>query len=376
MKNSTTYKLAGTKTFRRSSTKILGYWGSNLQNIEKHMREIYRPDGFTEALKEKCLEWLKTGETGFFTELELLILRVFIQSDQSGAEALIVAYECDAADYRQLFINGVKPHVYVALKLFKDIWTNKLKESGGLIEDFNVNTLCDTPIQELKLNPFWKDIDALIKSSDNWSAKERYYYLAKQTCHSANYGIEAQSFRMNILEKSEGIIYLPMKTAGEFLLVYRSLFPEIPERCRRIENQVLQTRLLFNLFGHPYEITDQRVEEKMKEYYAWSAQSTVGEITRIAATSLQQHIELENKQWDILADTHDSYLVQCPLLDVNECKRKMKEYMNISLVSPVDGTNFNMKSEQNVGFNWNSAKKDAQGNYIANATGLQEIDWV
>lgn len=370
-RNSTTYKLAGTKSFRRSSTKIMGFWGSNMQNWEKHLREIYRPDGFTNVLKEKCLEWLKTGETCFFTEAELMLLRVFIQSDQSGAEALIVAYECDPLDYRKLFINGVKPHVYVALKLFKHIWTKKLKESGGLTEDFNIEELCETKITDLKNNPFWKDIDNLIKSSDNWSARERYYYLAKQTCHSANYGIEAPTFRMNILEKSEGQIYISAEESRDFLQTYRGLFPEIPERCSRIEVQALKTKMLFNLFGHPFQITDFNIDAKMKEYFAWSAQSTVGEITRKAITEMQVHIEDEKLPYDQLADTHDSYMLQCPLICAKDARDRMKKYMNQELISPNDGTKFYMKSEQNIGFNWNSKKSDK-----VNPLGLQDLGWL
>ena len=660
------------KTFRRASQKILQFWGSNMQNWEKSLRQIYRPDGFSSALEEKCKYWLETGDATVFTEEELVFVRVFCQSDQSGAEALIVAYECDPLDYRQLFINSIKPHVYVALKLFKDIWTRKLKESGGLVEDFNIEELCDAAIPELKKNPFWKDIDSLIKSSDNWSAQERYYYLAKQTCHclddktevltddgwvgiatlhpnqraaiwdgnniimerpsrvsflyygellhfqgeevdqlvtpnhkmvywqnnkiniaeaqcvfnnnrlniptgghyiggsvnlpdwevkllvaiqadghlesenrvvfnfvkerkidrlhtilkegglessfntlrgvttagnvvsqigvmcpktialfrganqwgswlltlskrnletlvnelsfwdgtytesyqhkreeycssikenidwiktichlvnkqgtvgesqagcvklginnrkrsivkwksrkqhigfvhclqvstgmflirrngkisithnSANYGIESQTFRMNILEKSEGVIYLENKVAAEFLMTYRSLFPEIPERCRRIEQQALKTRTLFNLFGHPFHVTDFRIDDKLKELYAWSAQSTVGEITRTAITQMQEYIESEGKPWDQLADTHDSYMLQFPLLHAVEGGKKMKELMNIELTSPNDGVKFKMKSEQNWGFTWNSAKK-------TNPLGLQELKWI
>jgi hypothetical protein len=334
------------------------------------MRQIYKPDGFSPTLTEKCLHWIQTGETGQFTELELLALRVFIQSDQSGAEALIVAYESDPADYRQLFIHNVKPHVYVALKLFKDIWKKKLKDSGGLTEGLDIDALCNTPIRELKSNPFWSDIDQLIKSSDNWSAKERYYYLAKQTVHSFSYDVQGPTFRMNILEKSEGQIYITNEDACNFLLTIRALFPEVPERNRRIEKQARETKLLFNLFGHPFIITDYNFDKKLKELYAWSSQSTVGEITRIATTNLfEQEIVGSNKPYDILADTHDSYLVQCPLLFVKECRDSMRRYMNIDLVSPNDGTKFKMKSEQNIGYNWNSAK-------ASNPLGLQELKWL
>lgn len=358
------------KTFRRSSTQILSKWGSNLQNVEKSVRQIYHPDGYRRELEAKCRYWLQTGDTSVFTEEELVRLRVFLQTDQSGAEALIVAYDCEPGNYRQLFIHNIKPHVYVAMKLFKDVWRSKMKQKGGLIEDFDIESISSTPIGQLKLNPFWRDLDLLIKDSDNWSLKERYYYLAKQTVHSANYDIQAPNFQMNILEKSGGKIAISLEDAKTFLMVYRGLFPEIPERNRRVARQVEDTKMLYNMLGFPYTITNYNISaSNMKEYYAWSPQSTVGEITRIAFTNLQYYIEDNHKKWDLMADTHDSYLVQCPLIEVKECRDKMTEFMNQRLVSPIDGTEFNMKSECNIGFNWNSFKKDS------NELGLQCPQW-
>lgn len=370
MRNSTTYKLAGPKTFRRSSTKILKKWGGNVQNVEKSMREIYESDGWNIKQKEKLIFWLETGDTSIFTEEELATIRVLLQVDQSGAEALIVAYDCEAMDYRKLFINNVKPHVYVALKLFKDIWRKKASEHGLAITAECIDELSNTPIEKLKLNPYWKDLDLLIKDSDNWPLTERYYYLAKQTVHSANYDIKENTFIMNILEKSGGKIVIDRDKGKFFLGTYRSLFPEIPERCKRIERQVEDTKILYNMFGFPFMVTDYSVlSSSMKDLYAWGAQSTVGEITRIAFSRLQEFIESEGKKWDILQDNHDSYMTQCPLLDVIECAKKKKEFMNQKLISPIDGVEFNMKSECNIGFNW-APKKDS------NLLGLREVKWI
>ena len=46
-RNSCTYVVAGTDTFRLGSRKILGKWGNNMQNIEKSLRKIYIPDDET-----------------------------------------------------------------------------------------------------------------------------------------------------------------------------------------------------------------------------------------------------------------------------------------------------------------------------------------
>jgi len=128
-----------------------------MQNIEKSLRKIYIPD----------------------------LGKVFVQVDQSGAEALIVAYLSRPAAYRTLFEQNIKPHVYVAMRLFSHIWHKKMLEHRMLTADtpFDIDSVIATPIPELKKIPYWKALDSCIKDSDNWSLSERYYYLAKQTCH-------------------------------------------------------------------------------------------------------------------------------------------------------------------------------------------------
>jgi len=342
MRSSCTYKISGTKTFRLSSSKIFGKWGGNLQNIEKSMREIYIPDDG----------------------------KIFVQVDQSGAEALIVAYISQAGKFRTLFENNVKPHVYVALMLFKDIWPKKMRQHKLITADdkFDIDEIIRTPITELKKHPLWRNLDAVIKDSDNWALTERYYYLAKQTCHSGNYGITPPTFRMNVLEKSGGKIVISKDEAERFILTYQALFPEIFRWHDTLKRQVEQTKMLFNLHGHPYTITQPFIlESQWKELYAWIPQSTVGEITNIAYAWLQEYIEQEKMDWDILANTHDSYLVQCPIGEELACSIKMKEFIEQEFTSPIDGVKFQMRSEAQAGFNWSPAKKDK------NPDGLKEI---
>lgn len=336
MRDSTTWVITGTKTFRLGSRKILSTFGGNLQNIEKSMREVYIPD---------------EG-------------KIFVQVDQSGAEALIVAYLSEAAAFRQLFIHGVKPHVYVALHVFKDIWKKKMIGVQG----FDIEVILKTPIQALKSNPFWRDLDLLIKDSDNWSIDQRYYYLAKQTCHSANYGIEAPTFRMNILEKSGGKINISKEDAERFLLVYHAMFPEIQGWHRQLKRQVEQTHMLYNLHGHPYTLTSYTIQEShWKELFSWIPQSTVGMITNVAYSKMQAFIEEMKLDWDLLTNCHDSYLLQCPVSEMNLCAAKGKEFMEQEFTSPADEVKFKMRSEVQAGFNWNVFKKDK------NPMGLKEI---
>ena len=383
MRDSTQFQIGGPKTFRLGSRAIMkksrqlpsGEFkdrglGGNLQNIEKSMREIYIPDGFTDALKDKCSYYMSSGDLSIFTEEELMSLRIFVQTDQSGAEALGVAYLCKDGDFRQLFIHGIKPHVYVAIHVFRDIWKKKMREysvAGDVKCD--IDEILNTPIKDLKSNPYWKDLDRLVKDSDNWSLDQRYYYLAKQTCHSANYGITPQPFRMNILEKSGGKIVISMEDADHFIETYHSLFPEIRDWHRRLRTQVELTKMMYNLHGHPYMVTSHEIQEtQWKELFAWIPQSSIGMITNIAYARLQEYIESNNLPWDNMVNCHDSILSQCPVGQEKLLGAKQQEFIEQSFVSPVDSAPFRMRSETQYGFNWSPFKAP-----VKNKCGLREL---
>ena len=341
MRSSCTYKISGTKTFRLSSSKILGRWGENLQNKEKSMRSMYIPDDG----------------------------KIFVQVDCAGAEALIVAYLCEKGNLRDLFINGIKIHTYVALHLFKDIWVKKLREHSMMIsEGFDIDEMIATPINKLKQHPDWAQVNNIIKASDDWSLQERYYYLAKQTAHSSNYGIEAPTFRMNILEKSGGKIVIKKEESERFLRTYHSLFPEIKDWHSKLRRQVEMTNMLFNCHGHPYIITAYNLlESAWKELYSWIPQSTVGMITNIAYVNMQHHIESNNLAWDLLGNCHDSYLLQCNIGEELECARIAQRFLEQEFTSPIDGAKFRMGSEAKCGYNWSNFKKET------NELGLKDL---
>lgn len=334
-RNSCSYNIGKTNTFRSSSSEILGEWGTNLQNINKGLRSIY------------------VADKGY----------KLLQRDQSGAEALVVAYLCKPGKFRDLFIQGIKPHSYVALHMFKDKW----KPANPSLD---VDGLCSLLPAQLRSHADYKKAFNLIKSSDDWPANERYYYLAKQTCHSANYGITANRFRINVLEKSEGLVALTKKDAEFFLSFYRSTFPEIPEWNYEVYKALKRYGVLYNLFGHPREFTkDLSMDTHVKDAYAFIPQSTVGEITHVAFREVQSYIERTNKNWHLLTNTHDSLLIEFPddASEQAECVEVTEQAFAQEFTSPVDGAKFTMKSEVAVGYNWGPWKKDK------NEKGLKEI---
>jgi hypothetical protein len=247
------------------------------------------------------------------------------------------------------------------MSLFKDIWPCKMLENNLIssLEQFDIDSIIKTPIPLLKQHPDFKSLAALIKESDDWSLSERYYYLAKQTEHSSNYDIQPPTFRMNVLEKSGGKIVISKDDSEKFLATKHGLFPEIKGSFHRyVERCARDQRILYNLHGHPYQITAADFDERdLKELYAWIPQSTVGEITNIAYINMSRFISTEKKRWDLLANTHDSYLIQCPEGEADECVKVAQEFMNQKFKSPIDGVEFSMKSEAAVGYNWAPYKK-------------------
>lgn len=149
--------VAGPKTFRRASRKVLSNkrkklpfcnFGGNRQNIEKKMRIIWEADKGYEL----------------------------VNMDQEGADAKVVAYLCRHARYRELFIQGIKPHLYLALVQHPHAWREKFDKA-------KVDEALKTDIKDLKKLPFWKELSALIKSSDDWEPRKRFYYFGKKVGH-------------------------------------------------------------------------------------------------------------------------------------------------------------------------------------------------
>lgn len=321
------YNLSGTDTFRLSSKALLKFlpkkgFGTNTQNWNKKQRDLVIADEN----------------------------KILIQVDQAGAEALIVAYLCEAGKFRELFTCGVKPHVFVGLHLFASVWR---KHFGSVV----IDQLIKLRPSDLKVHPNFKQVESLIKESDNWEAKERYYFIAKMICHASNYGMKAPTFQMNILQKSDGAVNLTLRECRMFLGLYHSLFPEIEQWHCHIRKQLETNRTLVNLFGESRRFMEPTGEDLFKQGYAFIGQSTVGEITNRAVVKLQANIDdtsgIYRDTWklDLLQNGHDSILAQCVPIYSAECCHLVKNALEQDLVSP-SGVKFRMKAEVSVGLNW------------------------
>lgn len=355
-RDTTQYVISGTTTYRLSSRKILKRWGGNRQNIEKSNRARFIPD---------------EG-------------KLFCQVDQSGAEALIVAHCMPRTNkLRQLFDNGIKIHNYLGC-----VFTEHWKKQFPMVEEF-----LSIPIPEVKKHPDWSRFIGAVAKSDENPPATRYYYHYKQTGHSYNYGCQPPAFVGNILLKSEGKVRLTLAQGQRYYEGYHKFLPELEGYYWQwVARQYEKDGILRNLFGFPIHITTKVFETNYKEIYDKIPQSTVGCITNIAYTNLQNYIEDNRlREWDVVQNNHDSYLGQAPghmeivtengkdkvILhgEIATLKDKMLEFMQMQLTSPF-GEIFRMRAEAQVGGNWcpRSEKKNDDGSItVKNENGLREL---
>lgn len=335
MRLTTCYRLAKTNTFRLGSGKLFPKgkrdvssfgpeYGGNMQNWEKSLRTLaVADDGMS-----------------------------LCQVDQAGAEALIVAYLTPHGRYRDLFLNGIKPHVYIGV-FFPQHWEAQFP----CVREFS-----KIPIAKLREHPQWAAFAKAVAASDGNPSATRYYYFYKQTCHSGNYGIMENTFIENLLSKSGGKVNLSAAQGGEFLSTYRDVaFPELHGFHRYVERQIEEKGELRNLFGYPRRFRSLKFD--IKEAYAFIPQSTVGCITNIAVSAMQDYIFEHNKDnWVILNNCHDSFLMQAPTSEINEVAKLMKQMIEQPLVG-LRGENFRMRSEASIGRNWGpwDEKKNPDG---------------
>ena len=338
--------ISGTNTFRLGSRKILSSlhdtpfinFGGNRQNVEGGMRQIYEADkGYK-----------------------------LVSRDQSGAEALIVAYLGKPGQNRQLFEYNINPHAFLALHLFTEQFKKKFDEKY-------INVAINTKIPELGNLPFWKDLISLIKSSDNWPPRERYYFMSKKIRHAASYGMAANKGRMAILEESGGTIVLSKQEFEYYLMFFHKTFPEIHQWQSKTYEQVKKHKELRNLFGHPFKFTGYIDDDDIRDAYAFVPQSTVATATNIAITETQEIIEKEKLDYHILNNGHDSILAQAPDndKDIKYCSLLLKNGLEREYISPIDKCKFRMRSSLKVGYNWANYDPD---NPEINPNGLKEIN--
>jgi len=317
------FKPAGTKSGRLASSKFLGAFGSNGQNISDHMRRLFIP------------------RPGFR----------FVQNDLEGAEAVAVALYVTEGHFRELVRRKIKVHNFVCVKIFPN-----------LFEKFFTRAEIDalTP-QSFHESPHYKPVVSHCKSL------KTEYALAKRTVHGSNYSMGWKTFQENILKETAGRVVLPAAECKRLLSSYFDLFPEVKVFQTTFDKHAQEFTTFENLFGWKIKCVQRYTTAVGRTCISWGPQSTVGVATIIAAQRFQAHIEQESKRWNCLNIVHDSILAEAPAEEILEAAAVLADCMTFTFTSPIDNWQCTIGVEKSVGDNW--SKWDA----VENPNGMKVI---
>lgn len=302
------FKPAGTKSGRLASSKFLGAFGSNGQNISDHMRRLFIP------------------RPGFR----------FVQNDLEGAEAVAVALYVTEGHFRELVRRKIKVHNFVCVKIFPNLFEKFFTRA-------EINAL--TP-QSFHESPHYKAVISHCKSL------KTEYALAKRTVHGSNYSMGWKTFQENILKETAGRVVLPAAECKRLLSSYFDLFPEVKVFQTTFDKHAQEFTEFSNLFGWKIKCVQRYTTAVGRTCISWGPQSTVGVATIIAAQRFQAHIERESKRWNCLNIVHDSILAEAPAEEILEAAAVLAECMTFTFTSPIDNWQCTIGVEKSVGDNW------------------------
>jgi DNA polymerase-1 len=187
------------------------------------------------------------------------------ETDLSGADAQVVAWEADDPDLKAAFRSGVKIHE----KNARDIY-------GADVYD-----------------------RAAGDRTHKGSPKGRMYDACKRRVHATNYG--ASAFRLSQTPDIGGSV----SDNERFQRRWFALHPGIGNWHRRVERTLAETRTIHNKFGYRIVYFD-RLDSVFTQALAWIPQSTVAEVCFRGALRLEEQCPFV----EILLQVHDSLVFQ------------------------------------------------------------------
>jgi len=270
------YNVAGTVTFRFSSSENAFGNGTNLQNITKggkseetglelpNLRRLFRPD---------------TG-------------KILVDVDLDRADLQVVVWEADDKDLKRQLRKGVDVHIFngVQVKLNKDLDENELIPS----------------------HPEYREHLLRYK-------RERQF--GKVFVHATDYYGKARTVAATIGESVKQTELYQRKWLGAH--------PGIPAWWRRVEHLLQTRREVRNAFGYRIFFFD-RIEGLLPEALAWIPQSTVALVINHAFVNLDKYVPVA----ETLLQVHDSLDFQIPRYNYLQTLRELKPHLLIPVPYP------------------------------------------
>jgi DNA polymerase-1 len=255
------YNIAGTETFRLSSSQDAFDSGMNLQNIPKGGGDTKDPD----ALILPNVRVLFVPDPG----------KEFFDADLDRADLQVVVWEADDADLKRALRLGLDMHCFNACGAFgiKGIPPEELSES----------------------HPNYKERRAQIGETK----RQR----AKAAVHAVDYGYKARTLAITL-----GISVVE---AEKFIKGWFGAHPGIEAWHKRTEHSIQSRRFVTNAFGYRRYYFD-RPDTILPEALAWQPQSTVACVINRIWERIFLATDGPLASVEVLLQVHDSLAGQYP----------------------------------------------------------------
>lgn len=311
------YNPRGTKFGRLSSGKTVFDTGMNYQNLPQEFKKFLVADDDY----------------------------VLVEVDKRQAEWVVVAYFSNDANMMQAIESGKDVHAYTASRMF-DLPVEVIEYENSVVGH---ETSGDV-IHDMRMGD-----DVLRKLyTSKWPRTMSLRQCGKKSNHGLNYDEGFMNFALiNEMEPTE---------AKRIISMYHDIYPGIRKSYEVIKRQLQKDRTLTNCFGRKVRFMGEWCNDLWKSSYSMIPQSTV-------VDSLNQGmVRVYNDTWitrelnvDILAQVHDSILMQVPLSVAKDGTlfdrflRKVYDYISPTL--SYNGNDFKIATDTKVGMNWGGENK-------------------
>jgi DNA polymerase-1 len=312
------YNPRGTKFGRLSSSKTIFGTGTNFQNLPQEFKKFL------------------VADPGY----------VFWEVDKRQAEWVVVAYLCGDANMIKVIEEGTDTHIHTASLMFNA--PPEVIELDDKLVGYNTDPdiiaaiRAEHPIIERYAGAFPRTM----------SARQ----CGKKSNHGLNYDEGFVQFALiNEIEQRE---------SKRIVDTYHQIYPGIRVWYEHIKRLLSKDRSLTNCFGRKVRFLDAYGPDMWKAAYSMLPQSTVVDSLNQGMVKIYNDESItgtENFNVDLLAQVHDSILLQVPL-DVAaspafaELRQRVHAYVSPDIT--YNGRTFKIATDDKLGMNWGGQHKD------------------
>ena len=266
--------------------------------------------------------------------------QAFIEFDKAGAEWVVVAYL--SGDERMLRIveDGLSPHTETA-HLISRVPRELIEK-----EDKAIGHHTDPAVLEKIRTEKFPD---LLDNSSWWVPRSMSLRQAgKKSNHGLNYNMKYKRFALeNEMQETE---------AKQLVEKYhKEAYPGIKNKWHeQTKRQLSENRTLTNCFGRKRTFRESWGDELFDAAYSFVPQSTIFDITRVGMVSLYNSEDPLMDEVELLAQVHDSILVQLPFRSAEKVAR-ISQIIGNEYLSPelkYGGRIFHIRTTMKIGIDW------------------------